>query len=150
MADARLRVSSSEPSDRPRDPFPGQVTPSALRPFPPQSARSRRPWVRIAELPKLEQLCARRYVERENSITVDRQTAQWLEIGVFSPRTAQECCAAGITPDMLLRPFRMAGKPLHEGQLALKQALDCQEVSAEEIRLELMRTGVLLGQERHI
>ncbi|QMU74778.1 hypothetical protein GXW83_02265 [Streptacidiphilus sp. PB12-B1b] len=75
----------------------------------------------------------------------DYETAAWLAIGVLDPQTAAQCRSAGIGPDVLLRPFRIPGKAQHEGKLTLKQALDCQAASVEEIRMHLMETGVLPG-----
>jgi hypothetical protein len=150
-------------------------SPSPFPPSPPRP-RSRTPWVRIADLPSLERLFARRYVDSETTslrrinpdrlppdvhrriqrearswgdqFFDDRETAAWLAIGVLDPQTAAQCRAAGISPDMLLLPFRIPGKAQHEGKLTLKQALDCQAASVEEIRMDLVRTRVLPGHAR--
>ncbi|MDT0467590.1 hypothetical protein [Streptomyces gibsoniae] len=160
---------TTENSASPRPAF-GFNSPFAASPPRP---RSRTPWIRIADLPSLERLFARRYVASETTslrrvnpdrlppdvhrriqrearswgdhFFDDRETAAWLAIGVLDPQTAAQCRAAGISTDMLLLPFRIPGKAQHEGKLTLKQALDCQAASVEEIRMELVRTGVLPG-----
>ncbi|QMU67093.1 hypothetical protein [Streptacidiphilus sp. P02-A3a] len=167
-------VRPSPPADktpRPRpvpDGFPRPYLPSPPRP------RDRTPWVRIAELPPLEQLFARRYVEEESRVSWkrvnpdrlppdaharvqfharswgeqffdDRETTAWLAVGVLDPRTAARCREAEITPGMLLLPFAIPGKAQHEGKLTLKKALDCQAATVEGVRADLVRTGVLPG-----
>jgi hypothetical protein len=67
----------------------------------------------------------------------------WLAIGMRSAEVAAACKRAGVTPAMLMRPYCIPGKPLCGGSVTLKGALDRQLATVEEIRAELVRTGLL-------
>ncbi len=73
--------------------------------------------------------------------------AAWLDIRV-QPASAAVFTAAGVTPWMLQTPYAMKGKALRGGNLTLKQALEHQDVTAQEVCSELVRLGLVPRQTR--
>lgn len=72
----------------------------------------------------------------------DKDAAPWVALRVRAA-DASRFRQLGITPELLLLPFRMAGRALGGGTMTYLMAFLRQDVTVEEIHAELVRTGRL-------
>jgi len=72
----------------------------------------------------------------------EKSAAPWIGLRVL-PADARRFCQLGITPEMLRLPFRMPGRAQAGGTLTYLTAFLRRDVTIEEIRDELVRTGNL-------
>lgn len=75
------------------------------------------------------------------------EAAPWLALRI-SPADARRFCELGITPEMLHLPFRMPGRAQAGGTMTYLTTFHRHDVTIDEIRDELVRTGHLPGS-RH-